>query len=246
MKKIKKYAMTTVAKKRIPVEWMLIEEWNHILDFYDKYWELPFNDFEWKPTNEIIMKFYIEKYRKFKPTFNEFFTPNKLAEKVVEVLSDYVDIKHTYILDAFCWTGQILKYLNPNWSVWFDFNDNFLEINKYFWRKVFKHNAFSLYEKEVKNLSENKYCPMKWQYKAIISNPPFWKYMWTIIDKYLVDFFYNCLEKWGILVLIAPINFIQKQAKNLDNKFIIKNTIEHNIEFDYTKINTSIFVLEKI
>lgn len=245
MWKIKKYAMTTIAKKKIPiyVDWEAysIEEWIDIINFYKKFWELPFNDFDWKLTEDIIYDFYVEKYRKFKPSFNEFFTPNRLAEKVVEVFDEYFDFQnHTRTLDAFCWTWQLMKYFNDDAFIeGFDFNDNFLEINKYFWRKVFKHNTFSVWGKKVNDLDKTH------EIECIISNPPFWKYCWTVIDKYIIDFFYNNLKDWWIVICILPCNFLSKYAKYIEGKFIVRDTIEHDVQFDYVKINTSIFVLQK-
>lgn len=246
MKKIKQYALTTVARQKI---------WSYTaldcIKFKEENWIFPFTDNpKW---TDWIYDFYVEYFKKFKNTTNnEFFTPLWYQEEIKKIFNNYfwINTEEPIILDAFCWIWNLtLWYYNKVEA--FDINEEFLEICKYKNDFNNQENKLNLrYETANFNAFNFDYDSRKftvnelWKtYNCIISNPPFWKYRGSTIDKSVIEFFEKHLNKDWILIAILPTNFYEKYSKFLTWFELLQTG--SNVEFDYTWIVAKIFVFKR-
>lgn len=246
MKKIKQYALTTVARQKI---------WSYTaldcIKFKEENWIFPFTDNpKW---TDWIYDFYVEYFKKFKNTTNnEFFTPLWYQEEIKKIFNNYfwINTEEPIILDAFCWIWNLtLWYYNKVEA--FDINEEFLEICKYKNDFNNQENKLNLrYETANFNAFNFDYDSRKftvnelWKtYNCIISNPPFWKYRGSTIDKSVIEFFEKHLNKDWILIAILPTNFYEKYSKFLTWFELLQTWWE--VRFDYTWIVAKIFVFKR-
>lgn len=253
MKKIKQYALTTVARQKIwsytPLDCIKFKEENGVF---------PFNDTKWLDDDTWIYDFYVEYFKKFKSWLvdNAFFTPPKYAEEIRKIFNYYFwNNTEPVVLDAFCWIWNLTLWYYDKIEA-FDINQEFLQICEY------KNNQNNIrikeqfinpliYETTNFNAFNFDYNTRKfsvnhiWKtYNCIISNPPFGKYRGSVIDKAVIEFFETHLNKDGILITILPVNFIEKYEKFLTWFELINTGL--NVEFDYTWCLWKIFVLKRI
>ena len=133
----------------------------------------------------------------------------------------------------------------------FDINEEFLEICKYKNDFNNQENKLNLrYETANFNAFNFDYDSRKftvnelWKtYNCIISNPPFWKYRGSTIDKSVIEFFEKHLNKDWILIAILPTNFYEKYSKFLTWFELLETGWE--VRFDYTWMVAKIFVFKR-
>jgi hypothetical protein len=255
MAKIKQYALCTLARQKM---WSYTVE--DCIKFKEENWIFPFSDNPWEH-DEWIYNFYVEYFKKFKNWLvdNAFFTPLNYAEDIKKIYNFYFWINTAQaqdsILDAFCWIWNLtLGYYNKVEA--FDINTEFLKVceyknnenNKRIKNKVLtplryetaQFPAFN-FDYDTRKFSVNEL----WKtYNCIISNPPFWKYRGSVIDKPVIEFFEKHLNKDWILIAILPNNFYEKYSKFMTWFELLQ--IWWDVKFDYTGINAKIFVFKKI
>lgn len=253
--KIKQYALCTLARQKM---------WSYTIQdcikFKEEKWIFPFSDNPWE-NDEWIYNFYVEYFKKFKSWLadNAFFTPLSYASDIKRIYNNYFWINTPQnkesILDAFCGIWNLTLWYYDNVEA-FDINTEFLEVCEYKNNKnneriknniltplryeTAQFNAFN-FDYDTRKFSVNKL----WKtYNCIISNPPFGKYRWWIIDKAVIEFFEKHLNKDWILIVILPNNFYEKYEKFMSGFELLRTGWEVN--FDYTWISAKIFVFKKI
>ena len=247
MAKIKQYALCTLARQKM---------WRYTIQdcikFKEENWIFPFTDSP-KGT-DWIYDFYVEYFKKFKNTANnEFFTPLWYQEEIRKIFNNYflINTEEPIILDAFCWIWNLTLWYYDKVEA-FDINEEFLEICKYKNDFNNQENKLNLrYETANFNAFNFDYDSRKftvnelWKtYNCIISNPPFWKYRGSVIDKSVIEFFEKHLNKDWILIAILPNNFYEKYSKFLWGFELLQTWWE--VRFDYTWVVCNIFVFKKL
>lgn len=251
MKKIKQYALTTVARQKI---------WSYTaldcIKFKEENGVFPFSDTKWLDDDTWIYDFYVEYFKKLKSWLvdNAFFTPPSYAEEIRKIFNYYFWNNEPVILDAFCWIWNLTLWYYDKVEA-FDINTEFLQVCEY------KNNQNNIrikekfinplrYETANFNAFNFDYDSRKftvnelWKtYNCIISNPPFWKYRGSVIDKAVIEFFEKHLNKDWILIAILPTNFYEKYSKFLTWFELLQTWWE--VRFDYTWIVAKIFVFKR-
>lgn len=257
MAKIKQYALCTLARQKM---WKYTVE--DCIKFKEENWVFPFSDNPWE-NDEWIYNFYVEYFKKFKswPVAwdNAFFTPPSYAEDIKRIYNTYFGVNTPEnkepVLDAFCGIWNLTLGYYDNVEA-FDINTEFLRVCEYKNNQnneKFKDKLWFPLRYETKQFpafdfdyNTRKFSVNKlWKtYNCIISNPPFWKYRWSIIDKAVIEFFEKHLNKDWILITILPYNFYEKYSKFLSWFELLETHWE--VTFDYTGIIAKIFVFKKI
>lgn len=246
MAKIKQYALCTLARQKM---WKYTVQ--DCIKFKEENWIFPFSDNpKW---TDWIYDFYVEYFKKFKNTANnEFFTPLWYQEEIRKIFNSYfwINTDEPVILDAFCWIWNLTLWYYDKVEA-FDINEEFLELCKYKNDFNNQENKLNLrYETANFNAFNFDYDSRKftvnelWKtYNCIISNPPYWKYRGSVIDKTLIEFFQLHLNQNWILIVILPWNFYEKYSKFLTWFELLETWWE--VRFDYTWMVAKIFVFKR-
>lgn len=246
MAKIKQYALCTLARQKM---WKYTVQ--DCIKFKEENWIFPFLDNpKW---TDWIYDFYVEYFKKFKNTANnEFFTPLWYQEEIRKRFNNYfwINTEEPVILDAFCWIWNLTLWYYDKVEA-FDINEEFLELCKYKNDFNNQENKLNLrYETANFNAFNFDYDSRKftvnelWKtYNCIISNPPFWKYRGSIIDKSVIEFFEKHLNKDWILIAVLPNNFYEKYSKFLTWFELLETWWE--VRFDYTWMVAKIFIFKR-